>query len=109
MRISELADELEQIGELLPIWDGANCVPTHEEITRLLDTKRAEVLARVRDLERFAEQLEDIRAVLEEDPPPAACRPDLSCCVPATEAMLATPIAGLPTSTRRPTAGTSSI
>ena len=67
---------------MLPIWDGVNCAATHEQITRLVDAKRAEVLERMRELQRFAEQLDEVRVALEESPPPAACLPDLSCCVP---------------------------
>lgn len=106
-RAKRIGLSLEEIAELLPIWDGANCAATHDEITRLVDAKRAEVLARVRELQRFAEQLDEIRVVLAEDPPPAACRPDLSCCVPVARAMPVTPIVWSPT--RTPPVGTSSI
>jgi DNA-binding transcriptional MerR regulator len=102
-RAKRIGLTLEQIAEVLPIWDGVNCAPTHDEMTRLLDAKRAEVLAQVHELERFAEQLEEIRLALGETPPPAACRPDLSCCVPTTRDVTVTAIEGLPTR-RRPAA-----
>src|SRR5215471_4572439 len=73
---------LEQIAEVLPIWDGVHCAEPHEQMTRLIDAKRDELLGRIADLERFVAQLEDVRRILEESPPPAACLPDLSCCVP---------------------------
>lgn len=92
-RAKRIGLTLEQIAEVLPIWDGVNCAVTHEEITRLVEAKRADVLARVQELERFAAQLDDIRVALEDAPPPAACRPDLSCCVPTAQD--ASPIAFL--------------
>jgi DNA-binding transcriptional MerR regulator len=81
-RAKRIGLTLEQIAEVLPIWDGVNCAATHEQMTRLVDAKRAEVLERVRELQRFAEQLDEVRLALDESPPPAACLPDLSCCVP---------------------------
>lgn len=102
-RAKRIGLTLDQIAEVLPVWDGVNCAATQDEITRLIDLKRAEVRERVRELERFAEQLDDIRVALEESPPPAACRADLSCCVPAAGAPRETPIDGLPTRRTRPT------
>jgi DNA-binding transcriptional MerR regulator len=84
-RAKRLGLSLEQIAELLPVWDGVNCGATHEEITRLVDAKRVEVEDRIRELRQFAEQLDDVRDALLESPPPAACRPDLSCCMPAAD------------------------
>lgn len=96
-RAKRIGLTLEQIAEVLPIWNGVNCAATHEEIVRLIDTKRAEVLDRMGELERFAEQLDEVRIALEEAPPPAACLPDLSCCVPEAGSATVTPIAGMPT------------
>ncbi len=96
-RAKRIGLTLEQIAEVLPIWDGVNCAATHDEIVRLIDTKRAEVLERMEELQRFAEQLDEVRVALEEAPPPAACLPDLSCCVPETGDATATPIVGMPT------------
>jgi DNA-binding transcriptional MerR regulator len=83
----------EQIAEVLPIWDGANCAGAHESVTRLIDTKRGEVAAHIAELERFAQQLDEVRDALEAAPPPAACRTDLSCCVPETSGDGSAPIA----------------
>ena len=85
VRSKALGLTLEQIAELLPIWDGVNCGATHERITALVEAKRAEIRERILELERFGEQLDEVRAALEDSPPPAACRPDLSCCVPGTD------------------------
>jgi len=81
-RAKRIGLTLEQIAEVLPIWDGVNCAATHEQMTRLVDDKRAEVLERVAELQRFVDQLDEVRLALEKSPPPSACLPDLSCCVP---------------------------
>jgi DNA-binding transcriptional MerR regulator len=83
-RAKRIGLTLEQIAEVLPIWDGVNCAATHEEITRLVDAKREEVFERMCELQRFADQLDEVRVALEESPPPDACLPDLSCCMPNT-------------------------
>lgn len=72
-RAKRIGLTLEQIAEVLAIWNGVNCAATHEEITRLIDTKRIEVVERMQELQRFAEQLDEVRVALEEAPPPAAC------------------------------------
>jgi len=74
----------EQVAEVLPVWEGVNCAAAHEEISRLVEVKQAEIFDRIRELERFAEQLDEVRATLAASPPPTACRADLSCCVPET-------------------------
>ena len=81
-RAKRIGLTLEQISELVQVWQGVNCGATHERMIDLVDSKRAEVGDRIRELERFAEQLDEVRAALDEHPPLAACHPDLSCCVP---------------------------
>jgi DNA-binding transcriptional MerR regulator len=72
----------EQITELLPIWDGTNCGAARERLSTLIDDKRIEIAERIAELERFAEQLDEVRGVLDASPPPSECRTDLTCCVP---------------------------
>lgn len=86
----------EQIAEVLPIWDGTHCAPAHEEVTRLVETKRAEIAERIRELERFAEQLAEVHSALAASPPPNACLTDLSCCVPNTNGVDAAVVALVP-------------
>jgi len=104
-RAKRIGLTLEQIAEVLPIWNGVNCAATHDEITRLIEVKKAEVQERMQELHRFAEQLDEVRVALEEAPPPAACLPDLSCCVPETGDPTVTPIAGMPTRRSKPNRG----
>jgi DNA-binding transcriptional MerR regulator len=72
----------EQITDLLPVWNGANCAGAQERVRELLSEKRVEIRERIEELERFDAQLEAVRVALDESPPPPACRTDLSCCVP---------------------------
>lgn len=72
----------DQIGDLLPIWDGTDCQAAHTRVSELIDEKRAEIAERIAELSSFSAQLDDARAQLEAAPPPQTCRTDLSCCMP---------------------------
>ena len=72
----------DQITDLLPVWDGTNCTAAHERVGRLVSDKLAQIAERIAELQDFAAQLDTVRVALAESPPPAACRTDLSCCVP---------------------------
>ena len=84
-RARRLGLSCEQIAELLPAWGGTDCTSAHDRVVRLIDDKRAEIAARIEELTAFAAQLDGVRASLKASPPPADCRTDLSCCVPANE------------------------
>jgi DNA-binding transcriptional MerR regulator len=75
----------DQIVELVPIWDGANCAAAHERVGQLITAKKAELAERIAELKRFSAQLDSVRVALEASAPPPACRTDLSCCVPDTD------------------------
>ena len=66
----------EQIAALVPAWAGTNCGAL------LIEQKQAEIADRVADLEQFSAQLDTVRATLDAESPPQACRADLTCCVP---------------------------
>lgn len=72
----------DQITALLPVWDGVNCGAAQERVGRLVEEKQAEIGERIAELEAFAAQLDDVRAALAAETPAAACRTDLTCCVP---------------------------
>jgi len=74
----------EQIADLLPVWGGADCTAAHDRVGRLLAERQGEVAARIAELEEFAAQLAEARAVLDATPPLDCCDDDLTCCVPAT-------------------------
>lgn len=82
-RARKLGLTCEQIVELLPIWGGTDCTSTHDEVARLIDAKKGEIAARIKELTIFAAQLDSVRTILESSPPPHACRTDLTCCVPS--------------------------
>jgi DNA-binding transcriptional MerR regulator len=82
-RARKLGLTCEQIVELLPIWGGTDCASTHGEIARIIDDKKIEIAARIKELATFAAQLDSVRTMLESSPPPHACRTDLMCCVPS--------------------------
>jgi DNA-binding transcriptional MerR regulator len=81
-RARKMGLSCEQIVDLLPIWDGVNCSAAHERVGELIEEKRAEINERIKELRRFASQLDSARELLEATPPPDACRTDLSCCMP---------------------------
>ena len=72
----------EQITSLIPVWDGTNCGAAHQRVEQLITEKQAEIAERIADLQQFATQLAAVGAVLAAEPPPQACRADLTCCVP---------------------------
>jgi DNA-binding transcriptional MerR regulator len=82
-RARRMGLSVEQIGDLLPAWSSTDCADAQERVVELIDAKQAEIAARIRELRQFARQLDDVRLVVESTPPPAACRTDLSCCMPA--------------------------
>ena len=74
--------ELRADHRLLPVWAGTNCGAAHDRVVRLIEEKQAEIAERVAELEQFSAQLDTVRAALEAESPPQACRADLTCCVP---------------------------
>ena len=72
----------EQITALLPVWAGTNCSAAQDRVALLIEEKQAEIADRVAELQQFSAQLDTVRATLEAESPPQACRADLTCCVP---------------------------
>ena len=77
----------EQITSLLPVWAGTNCGAAHDRVSQLITEKQAEIAERIADLQQFAAQLAAVGAALAAEPPPQACRADLTCCVPQSGAV----------------------
>src|SRR5882724_72163 len=48
-RAKRMGLSLEEIGELMTIWDGTNCGATKDRLVSLLDAKRAEIAAQIRE------------------------------------------------------------
>ena len=74
----------EQIISLIPVWAGTNCGAARDRVSRLIEEKQGEIAERIAELEHFTAQLDEVRQTLEQQPPPLACRADLTCCVPQT-------------------------
>ena len=81
-RGKRLGLSLEEIADLLAIWDGTNCDAAQERLSALLAAKRAEIGEQIRELERFADQLVEVEARLLMTPAVEGCAPDLACCAP---------------------------
>lgn len=73
---------LEEIAELMAIWDGTNCGATKDRLVALLDAKRAEIAEQIRELRSFEEQLADVQRTVAGSPTPSTCDTDLECCAP---------------------------
>jgi DNA-binding transcriptional MerR regulator len=84
-RARRLGLSCDQITALLPIWAGTNCGAAHDRVGRLIEEKQAEIAERIAELEQFSAQLDAVRLSLDAAPPPAACRSDLTCCMPEAQ------------------------
>lgn len=83
VRGKRLGLSLEQIAELLGVWDGSNCATTKDHLCQLLDEKQTEIAAHISELRRFSEQLGDVRERLLASVAPEVCSPELECCAPS--------------------------
>jgi DNA-binding transcriptional MerR regulator len=81
-RARQMGLSCDQITDLIPVWAGTNCGAAQDRVFRLIEDKQAEIAERIAELGRFSAQLDGVRATLEAEPAPQACRSDLSCCVP---------------------------
>ncbi len=69
---------VEQIAELLGVWDGTNCATTRQHVIATVDANLLEIEAKISDLTAFAAELRETRARLADGP--EVCDPDLGCC-----------------------------
>lgn len=94
VRAKRLGLSLQQVGELLGVWDETNCAATQEHLLRLLDEKQEQVSADIAELRTFSAQLRDVQEQLSATPAPETCSVELDCCAPAvTDAREREPIA----------------
>jgi len=84
-RSRRLGLSCEQITDLLPAWDGANCKSAHARVGELITERQAEIAGQIKELRALSAQLDGVRAQLDAEPPPRECCSDLSCCVPEPE------------------------
>lgn len=101
-RAKRLGFSLEQISELVSIWDGATCAETKDRVVELVAEQRAGIAEQIADLEEFADQLEVLQHRLSDSPAPATCASDLSCCAPE---LTGAPVMMLSTRSTKPSGG----
>ena len=92
----------EQITSLIPVWNGTNCGAAHDRVVRLIEEERTEIAERIAELEEFDAQLDTVRAELDAEAPPQACRADLTCCVPESSGRAGPPRAAASALSGRP-------
>ena len=73
---------LDEIAELMAIWDGTNCGATKDRLVSLLENKRAEIAEQIRELRSFERQLVEVQVSIAASPTPDTCDTDLGCCAP---------------------------
>lgn len=73
---------LDEIRDLMIVWNGTNCSATQVRMAELVAAKRAEIVARIHELEQFVEQLDAVHSDLSANTGPDTCAPDLQCCAP---------------------------
>lgn len=73
---------LDEVRDLMIVWDGTNCSATQVRMAELVAAKRADIVARIHELEQFVEQLDAAHADLSATSGPETCSADLQCCAP---------------------------
>ena len=79
-RAKQLGLELDEVAELLDLWDGDRCAPVADRLRDLVRTKQAETEARIGELRTFSEQLRQVTAALGDTTSgDDACGPGCAC------------------------------
>lgn len=84
---------LEEIQELIRVWDGGSCAPVQERLRPLLAEKVAEVDARVAELSALSAQLTGALAELGRYTPAGPCDEDCGCLTSGDAAVVLVPVA----------------
>jgi MerR family transcriptional regulator, copper efflux regulator len=81
VRAKQLGLNLEEIRELVEVWDGDECAPVQHALVERVAVKLEQVDARIAELTAFAEQLRATLTRLAAPPQPGPCSPACSCNV----------------------------
>jgi DNA-binding transcriptional MerR regulator len=81
-RAKRMGLSLDEIAELMGVWDGTNCGAAKERLASLIDDKRAAIARQIVELRTFEEQLAAVRSNIVASPTPTTCDADLGCCAP---------------------------
>jgi MerR family copper efflux transcriptional regulator len=85
-RAKQLGCTLEEIADLVAIWDGDRCGPVQRRFHELVTVKLAETQRRLGELADLARQLRTAAARLGTEPTDGACGPACACLAPTVEA-----------------------
>jgi DNA-binding transcriptional MerR regulator len=78
-RAKQLGLPLEEIRELVAVWDGGLCAHVRDRLARRITAKSGEVRSRIRELIGFAAQLDAARTELSGPAPDGPCGPGCGC------------------------------
>ncbi|HEX7135632.1 MAG TPA: MerR family transcriptional regulator [Iamia sp.] len=93
-RAKQLGCTLEEIADLVSIWDGDQCGAVQRRFHDLITTKIAETQQRLTELTRFACQLQTAAAQLSTEPTDGPCGDDCACLAPPRVELACTLSAG---------------
>jgi DNA-binding transcriptional MerR regulator len=79
LALKDLGLSLEEIAELMALWDADECRPVATRLRDLVDDKIRATRARIVELEAFTVDLARFRANLAPDDAVGACGPDCAC------------------------------
>lgn len=77
-RAKALGVELEDLADLVRLWDGAECAPVQDRLRALVHEQRAATRERLDELSQLAADLDAVGATIGD----AACGPDCACVRP---------------------------
>jgi DNA-binding transcriptional MerR regulator len=83
-RAKELGLSLTEIAEVASIWDGDECAPVQARLVSLIAKRARDARARIAQLERFTDDLEDALAMLGDHTADGACDDQCGCTTGAT-------------------------
>lgn len=81
-RAKALGLSLDEIGELVALWDGDRCGPVQDRLRAVLDQKIVECDRQARDAEALARQLRHVAASLDGYTPAGPCDDECGCLAP---------------------------
>ena len=85
-RAKRLGLRLDEIGDLVALWQEGPCAPVQTRLTELVDDKVAGLDARIDELTRFRAQLEHVQRSLVSAEPADRCGPGCGCDAELLEA-----------------------
>lgn len=88
-RTKALGIELDEVADLVRLWDGDECAPVQERLRAMVHEQRAAARQRLEELTRLAADLEAVGASIGN----VACGPDCACLQPAASSDATLPMA----------------